>query len=1102
MAMAGRFMRRAMPFAPLREQPQLQSMTMGFKPVGMRPIGLRCYSTAAASHLLGKTGPVPFTELTVGVPKECFEAEKRVAVSPTSVASLVKQGYTVNVESGAGSLADFPDAQYTAAGAKIVNNEAALGSDIICKINVPQVNPATGTHEVDLMKDGSTLISFIQPAQNAELVEKIKVRNITSFSMDCVPRTISRAQTYDALSSMANIAGYKAVVEAANEFGRFLCGQMTAAGKTPPAKVLVIGGGVAGLAAIGHARSLGAIVRCFDTRPPVKDQVKSMGGEFLELKGFELEDGAGGYAKEMSKDFVKAEMAMFAEQSKEVDIIITTALIPGKTAPILITKEMVDTMKPGSVVVDLAAQAGGNCGYTQPGKLHITDNGVRVIGYTDLPSRLPNQSSTLYSNNLTKFLLTHKPKDEQSFFVDLEDEVTRAFTVTKGNELLWPAPTKPPPPPPSEEEVAAKKAADLAKAAADEKYRLITKPYNETMSVAKWMGVGLGSLAMIGATAPPALVATTTTFAVSVLVGYQVVWGVVPALHSPLMAVTNAISGLVVIGGLAVLGSPGASLAAMNPMVLGLSATAVLLSSVNIAGGFNITLKMLAMFRRDSDPREYNQLYYIPAGAFLAASCAMQLSGIGTGVQAMSYLAASTFCILSISGLSAQDTARQGTAYGIAGVGIGCGTTIAGFVNIVDPGLMSVMLGSMAVGGLAGYVGSNRIELTELPQMVALFHSFVGVAASAVCIGSFIHEVPHYDADPLANFHKAAIYVGTFLGGLTFTGSCVAFGKLSGYMGGAPLKFPGFHAFNSTMGGLIAAGLFQFMTLPNSPELVAYLWGNMAFSSILGFTLVAGIGGADMPVAITVLNSYSGWAMAAEGFLLQNNLLVIVGALVGSSGAILSHIMCVAMNRGIFNVIFGGYGTSGTGTGEAKVYTGEVKEIMTDDVVETLLSAKSVVITVGFGLAMAKGQYAIAAVTQMLRDHGVKVRFCVHPVAGRMPGQLNVLLAEASVPYDIVLEMEEINEDFADTDVSLVIGANDTINSAALDDPNSAIAGMPVCHVWKASQCFVMKRSMGSGYAGVDNPVFFNDNTRMYFGDAKKNCEALQAGIAKALKLD
>ena len=642
----------------------------------------------------------------------------------------------------------------------------------------------------------------------------------------------------------------------------------------------------------------------------------------------------------------------------------------------------------------------------------------------------------------------------------------------------------------------AKKQAALIAHEKEEHARLVTRPWEETRYAASWCGVALAGLLSIGMYAPSALLPTTSIFAVSVLVGYQVVWGVVPALHSPLMAVTNAISGLVVIGGLAVLGSPGATLATMPAPVLGLAAGSVLLSSINIAGGFNITLKMLQMFKRDTDPKEYNNLYLIPAGAFLAASCGLQLSGLGTGIQSMAYLAASSFCIMSISGLSAQKTARLGTTYGIAGVGIGCSTTLAGFLGTVDPALMMVMTGSMVGGGLMGFVGSNRIEITELPQMVALFHSFVGIAASAVCVSSFMLDVSHFDADPLANFHKSAIYVGTFLGGLTFTGSLVAFSKLHGVVSGAPLRFPGFNLVNASMGAMIATGFGQFMMLPNTPELVYYLGANMALSSLLGFTLTAGIGGADMPVAITVLNSYSGWAMAAEGFLLQNNLCVIVGALVGSSGAILSYIMCVAMNRGILNVIFGGMGTSSTGKGEAKVYTGEVKEIVTDDVVEALANAKSVIITVGFGLAMAKGQYAIAAVTQMLRDNGVKVQFCVHPVAGRMPGQLNVLLAEANVPYDIVEEMEDVNDHFENADVSLVIGANDTINSAAIDDPNSAIAGMPVCHVWKAAKCVVMKRSMGSGYAGVDNPVFFNDNTSMYFGDAKKNCEALQAGLA------
>ena len=424
-------------------------------------IQLRCYATAAKktkaaksttavttkSHLFGKSSAVPFTELTIGVPTEIYPKEQRVAVSPASVLSLTKVGYNVNVQAGAGKAADFPDSMYTAAGATIVDSAAAFAADIVLKVNPPQ--EVGGAHEVDLLQEGSVLVSFIQPGQNKELVQRLQDKGVTSFAMDCVPRTVSRAQTYDALSSMANIAGYKAVMEAASHFGRFFCGQMTAAGKTPPAKVLVIGGGVAGLAAIGHARSLGAIVRCFDTRPPVRDQVKSMGGEFLELKGFELEDGVGGYAKTMSEEFIAAEMKLFAQQAEEVDIIITTALIPGKEAPVLITKAMVDSMKPGSVIVDLASAAGGNCGYTKPGELHTTANGVHIVGYDDLPSRLPTQSSTLYSNNITKFLLTHAPKDEKSFLLDMEDEVTRAFTVTKGGELLWPAPVKPPPPPPS-----------------------------------------------------------------------------------------------------------------------------------------------------------------------------------------------------------------------------------------------------------------------------------------------------------------------------------------------------------------------------------------------------------------------------------------------------------------------------------------------------------------------------------------------------------------------------------------------------------------------------------------------------------------------------
>eukprot|EP00756_Hemistasia_phaeocysticola_P034481 Hpha_TRINITY_DN16523_c5_g1::TRINITY_DN16523_c5_g1_i1::g.137015::m.137015/K00323/NNT; NAD(P) transhydrogenase len=619
-----------------------------------------------------------------------------------------------------------------------------------------------------------------------------------------------------------------------------------------------------------------------------------------------------------------------------------------------------------------------------------------------------------------------------------------------------------------------------------------------TVSTAMYMGGALSLLLGSGLAAPPVFVQQLTTLSLSVMVGYQTVWGVVPALHSPLMAVTNAISGLVVIGGLVELGHKGTTLATIPHTVLGLATTAVVLSSINIAGGFNITFKMLEMFKKDTDPREYNWIFFIPAGAFLAATCTGQIVGYG-GAQTMGYLAASAFCILSINGLSAQQSARSGATFGVAGVVIGTVTTMCGFyAHGLDPHMTYLMLGTMGAGGMAGLVGSTFVGLTELPQMVALFHSFVGVAATTISIASFMNGVGHYSHDPTANIHKVAIYLGTLLGGLTFTGSLVAFAKLQGSIlgmkvPGNALQFPGLKLCNLAMAGGLVYMAFPFMSGPHHVHIVKWLYGNAAVSSLLGFTIVAGIGGADMPVAVTLLNSYSGWAMAADGILLQNNLLIIVGGLVGSSGAILSYIMCRAMNRSLTNVLFGGY--SSLGSGEAKKYSGEMKEVNTSGAVEKLANASSVIVVVGYGMAVAGAQYDLWGICQKLRKKGKNVRFCIHPVAGRMPGQLNVLLAEAKVPYDVVLEMDEINDDFKSTDLVLVVGANDTINRAAVDDPHSAIAGMPVCHVWEASEVIIVKRGRGSGYAGVDNPVFFDNKTQMLFGDAKKVCGEVKAEL-------
>ncbi|MGK0599735.1 Re/Si-specific NAD(P)(+) transhydrogenase subunit alpha [Yokenella regensburgei] len=508
--------------------------------------------------------------MRIGVPKERVALETRVAATPKTVEQLLKLGFAVAIESGAGKLASFEDSAFTQMGAEIVTGDAVWQSDVILKVNAPT------DEEIALLNPGTTLISFIWPAQNPELMEKLAARNINVMAMDSVPR-ISRAQSLDALSSMANIAGYRAIVEAAHEFGRFFTGQITAAGKVPPAKVVVIGAGVAGLAAIGAANSLGAIVRAFDTRPEVKEQVQSMGAEFLELD-FEEEAGSGdGYAKVMSEAFIKAEMALFAAQAKEVDIIVTTALIPGKPAPKLITREMVDSMTPGSVIVDLAAQNGGNCEYTVPNEVVTTTSGVKVIGYTDLPGRLPTQSSQLYGTNLVNLLKLLCKEKDGNIVIDFDDVVVRGVTVIREGEVTWPAPPIQVSAQPQAAKVEAAPVAPKAPASPWRKYAL--------------MALAIILFGWLANVAPKEFLGHFTVFALSCVVGYYVVWNVSHALHTPLMSVTNAISGIIVVGALLQIGQGG--------WVSFFSFIAVLIASINIFGGFTVTQRMLKMFRKN-----------------------------------------------------------------------------------------------------------------------------------------------------------------------------------------------------------------------------------------------------------------------------------------------------------------------------------------------------------------------------------------------------------------------------------------------------------------------------------------------------------------------
>ena len=510
--------------------------------------------------------------MKIGVPKEIFAGERRVATTPDVAGQLQKLGFEVLVEAGAGAESSFSDDAYRAAGCEVIGGAADLWSqaDIILKVRGPE------DEEAARLEAGKTLISFVWPAQNPDLLQRLTDSKATVLAMDSVPR-ISRAQKADALSSMANIAGYRAVVEAAQHFGRFFTGQITAAGKVPPAKVLVIGAGVAGLAAIGAAKSMGAIVRAFDTRPEVKEQVESMDAEFLMLD-FEEEDGSGegGYAKVMSEEFIKAEMALFAEQAEDVDIIITTALIPGKPAPRLITADMVKSMKDGSVIVDLAAEQGGNCELTEPGTVAEV-NGVTIIGYTDMPSRLAAQSSQLYATNLRHLLTDLTPEKDGNIVVDMEDELIRGATICKDGETTWP----PPAPKLS--------AAPKAKPAPAPLPKVEKKP----SVLGTLISVLVGGLALLGlgAVAPPSFMAHFTVFVLACFVGYMVIWNVTAALHTPLMSVTNAISSIIVIGALLQISSD-------NELIKWIAVGTVMITAVNIFGGFAVTRRMLEMFRK------------------------------------------------------------------------------------------------------------------------------------------------------------------------------------------------------------------------------------------------------------------------------------------------------------------------------------------------------------------------------------------------------------------------------------------------------------------------------------------------------------------------
>jgi NAD(P) transhydrogenase len=771
--------------------------------------------------------------LHLGVPSESASGEKRVAATPASVKALIKAGFNFAVEKNAGVKAKFSNEEYEAAGARVLERKALwAASDILVKIRAPVVD-----EETSLLREGATLFSILRPAlpECRPVLQALASRpGVSALAMDAIPR-ISRAQAFDVLSSMANVAGYKAVVEAAAEFGRFFAGQITAAGRVAPAKVLVIGGGVAGLAAVQTAKNLGAIVRAFDTRPAVKEQVESLGGEFLLLPGFALEEGTGGYAKAMSAEFLDAELALFARQAKEVDVIITTALIPGQRAPTLITRAMLDTMKDGSVVVDLAAEAGGNVEGCVPGERAVLTrahgNQVTLLGYTDWPSRLATQSSTLYANNVTNLLLSLK-KDKEHFYLNMDDEVVRGSIVVHQGAIVWPPPKKPAPPAPASAPAAAAPAVKAAPVVRD----LAAENYRSSMRSALVGTAMLGAVAASGYVAPNATFAQmVSTLGLSIVVGYHVVWGVKPALHSPLMSVTNAVSGMTALGGMVLMGGGFTPQTPAQWLAVG----AVGLSAINIAGGFLITQRMLDMFRRAGDAPEYNYMWAIPGvtvlGGYLGV---LALAPQSIGHMHTSVMLVSGLCSIgAIAALSAQSTARTGNALGLIGMSTGIAATLGALAP--TPAVGAQIAAALAGGGLVGATIARRMAVTDLPQLVAAFHSFVGAAATLTAVAEYmgLHGVEL--GDPVA---KTAIFLATSIGAMTFSGSLVAFGKLHGMLSSAPLKLPGRDALNLAMAAGNVGALVMFLQT-RDPVMGLYMLGaSTALSCTLSAHMTASIG--------------------------------------------------------------------------------------------------------------------------------------------------------------------------------------------------------------------------------------------------------------------
>ncbi|CAJ1363132.1 unnamed protein product [Effrenium voratum] len=926
--------------------------------------------------------------LNTGILKE-GDNEKRVSMVPSVAEKLIGKGYKISVEAGAGAKSGIPDAAYEAVGCSVTSRNAVVSSsELLFAINPPPEQDLGGMA-------GKMLVAWVgrRLPEGEKYVKAAQDAKVTLVDTTSVPR-ITIAQKMDVLSSQAKCAGHRAVLEGAYSFERFYQGEITAAGKYPPCHTMVLGIGVAGLAAMGTSSALGSVVRAWDVRD-VSDQVKSMGGKWITVDFKEDGAGAGGYAKESSKEFQEAQKATFHKHCKEVDIVISTAAIPGRKSPVLIEEYMVKDMKPGSVIVDLAAAGGGNCTLTKSGEKYTTENGVTIVGYTDLAGRMGEQASSMYATNMMHMVNHVTGKEGASAFLSniekaLADEkgdiVVKSIICCKDGKPV----VAPPPPDPTPVKKKEPKAAKEA---------VVIDPEKEAQRTSLAVA-GTSALAVTASLGgDPGFINMLNTFGLAGAAGYQVVWGVSHALHTPLMAVTNAISGLTAAGGLMLMGAGG------PPLAQGLAQASVAISAVNIAGGFVVTKRMLDLFRKPGEA-DYTTIYLMPAAGL--AVVPFVLTSAAPTVGTLSGLMA----ISAIGGLSSQKTAQFGLALGVTGVTGAMSMTLAS----LPAGQLAPALGLVAAGAAGGFRLGQVVSPMALPQTVAAFHSLVGAAAVATCLGS---HLIHPDA---SLGHKVGAMLGNAIGGITLTGSLVAFGKLNGNLSSKPFNLPNKNMLNMGMAAS-QVGMLGMYCASSSPGLgTALMYSTTALSSAMGVHLVGSVGGGDMPCCITVLNSYSGWALVAEGMLLNSPTLTVVGSLIGFSGAILTKIMCDAMNRDIMNVIFGGMSVAPPKKDGTVEEVKEHRETKPEQVADMLLDSKEVMIVPGYGMAVSQAQRAVADIATFLKDKGINTRFSIHPVAGRMPGQMNVLLAEAGVPYDWVFEMDEVQDEMPNVDTCLVVG--------------------------------------------------------------------------------